>query len=217
MRTRILIVDDHDVVRRGVVSMLSGRADFEVCGEARSGREAVTAASDLKPDVVIMDIGMRDMNGLDATRQILKDHPAIEILVLSMHDSEQLIRDVFACGARGYLLKSDAGSHLFAAVDAVRQHKPYFTSSIAETILRGFLANGAPEDQGNPAAESLTAREREIVQLVAEGKSSKEISSILNITAKTVETHRSNIMSKLDLHSVPELVRYAIRNHIIEC
>jgi DNA-binding NarL/FixJ family response regulator len=157
------------------------------------------------------------MNGLDATRQILKDNPQVEVLILTMLESEQLVRQVFASGARGYLLKSDAGNELLAAVDTVRQHKPFFTSSIAETMLRHFLESGSADVADAAGLDGLTAREREIVQLVAEGKSSKEISVILHITPKTVETHRSHIMSKLELNSVPDLVRYAIRNHIIEC
>lgn len=217
MKTRILIVDDHDVVRRGVVAMLSDRPELEVCGEARSGRDAIAVAASMKPDLVIMDLRMPDMNGLDATRQILKENPQIEVLILTMLDSEQLVRQVFASGARGYLLKSDAGNELLAAVDTVRQHKPFFTSSIAETMLRHFLDTGSAEAADAAGVDGLTAREREIVQLVAEGKSSKEISVILNISQKTVETHRSHIMNKLELHSVPDLVRYAIRNHIIEC
>jgi DNA-binding NarL/FixJ family response regulator len=216
MKTRILIVDDHDVVRRGVSSLLGGHPGWEVCGEARNGREAIALAAEVKPDVIIMDISMPGMNGLEATRQIVRDNPHAEVLVLSMHDSEQLIRQVLASGARGYLLKSDAGTDLIAAVEAVRRRKRYFSSSVGEAIVRGYLENPtADSDAASP--ETLTAREREIVQLVAEGKSSKEIAGVLHIAAKTVETHRSNIMTKLRLHSLPELVRYAIRNHIIEC
>jgi DNA-binding NarL/FixJ family response regulator len=217
MKTRILVVDDHDVVRRGVISIVSGRPDWVVCGECRSGREAVAAAAELKPDIVIMDVSMRDMNGLDATRQIIKENPKSQILVLTMHDSEDLIRQVFAAGARGYLLKNEASAELGPAIEAIRRGRPYFTATVAEAMLRRYVENPGAQDTRYELDGSLTAREREIVQLVAEGKSSKEIATILNITAKTVETHRANIMNKLELRSIPDLVRYAIRNHIIEC
>jgi DNA-binding NarL/FixJ family response regulator len=217
MKIRILVVDDHDVVRKGVAAMLGGHPGWEVCAEARNGREAVASAARLKPDIVIMDISMPDMNGLEATRQIVGDNPGTEVLVLTMHDSDLLVRQVLASGARGYILKSDAGSDLIDAVEAVSRRKRYFSRSVGDAIVRGYLDHPGPESGGQAAPEPLTAREREIVQLVAEGKSSKEISAILNITAKTVETHRSKIMTKLGIHSLPELVRYAIRNHIIEC
>jgi DNA-binding NarL/FixJ family response regulator len=216
-RTRILVADDHELVRRGVVASIQQfRPDWEVCGEAATGREAVAGIASLKPDIVVMDISMPDMNGLEATRQILKDNPKIEVLILSMHESDQLVREVLASGARGYVLKADAGNDLIAALDALRQHKLYFTSRISEVVLRGYLADAKPGTGDLAPAGQLSPREREILQLVAEGKSNKEMANTLNISVKTVETHRARIMEKLDLHSVSDLVRYAIRNQIVE-
>ncbi len=214
-KTRILIVDDHLVVRKGVGALVEGRPDWEVCGDAATGREAVAAAARLKPDIVVMDISMPEMNGLEATRQILKHSPKTEVLILSMHESEQIVRDVLASGARGYVLKSDAGNDLMAALEALRQHRLFFTSKIAETVLRGYLTSPIHVERGISPGQ-LSPREREIVQLLAEGKSNKEVADILGISVKTVETHRARIMGKLDLHSISDLVRYAIRNNVIE-
>jgi DNA-binding NarL/FixJ family response regulator len=165
-----------------------------------------------------MDISMPDLNGLEATRQILKDRPRTEVLILSMHESEQIVRDVLASGARGYILKSDAGDDLVSALEALQQHKLFFTSNVAEVVLHGYLKGSgterAPETRNSGL---LTSREREIVQLLAEGWSNKEAAATLHISIKTVETHRARIMAKLDLHSISDLVRYAIRNRIIEC
>jgi DNA-binding NarL/FixJ family response regulator len=199
-----------------VGSIQQFRPDWEVCGEASTGREAVARAATLKPDIVVMDISMPDMNGLEATRQILKDCPETEVLILSMHESEQLVREVLASGARGYVLKADAGSDLIAALDSLRQHKLFFTSRISEMVLRGYLADGKPGRGDMEPSGQLSPREREILQLVAEGKAIKEVATTLNISVKTVETHRARIMEKLDLHSVSDLVRYAIRNQIVE-
>ena len=208
-KTRILIADDHQVVRKGVAAILGERPDWEICAEASTGRQAIAAAARLKPDVIVMDIGLPDMNGLDATRHILKENPQTEVLILSMHKSEQLVHEVLSSGARGYILKGDnSAGDLVAAIDALRRHQPFFASSVLDPILRGY--------QAATPSSPLSLREREIVQLVSEGKSNKEISIALGITVKTVETHRAHIMAKLDLHSVPDLVRYALRNHIIE-
>jgi DNA-binding NarL/FixJ family response regulator len=213
---RILIADDHEVVRRGVRALLEARAAWEVVGEAATGREAVEMATRLKPDVAIVDITMPDLNGLEATRRIRKVAPRTEVLILTMHDSEQVVREVLDAGARGYLLKSDAGRDLIAAVEALRQHKPFFTSTVSKMLLRAYVKSTRPADEGAVAWTQLSAREREITQLLAEGKSNKEVATALNISVKTVETHRSNIMRKLDLHSLSDLVRYAVRNRIIE-
>src|SRR5689334_15321790 len=214
-KTRVMIVDDQSVVRKGVAAILEGRPEWEVCGEASNGREAVAAAAKLAPDIVVMDISMPHMNGLDATRQILKEHPQTQILILSMHESDELVRDVLNSGARGYMLKSDAGQDLLRALESLRDHKLSFTSKVAETVLHGFLVGtAAAETQASPAGQ-LSPRQREIVQLLAEGKSNKEVAGVLNISVKTVETHRAQIMHKLGLNSISELVRYAIRNHII--
>ena len=216
-KPRILLVDDHQVVRRGVAGVIGdARPEWEVCGEASTGREAVAAAASLRPDIVVMDISMPDMNGLEATREILKNNPGTEILILSVHESEQMVHDVLSAGARGYMLKQDAGSDLIAALEALRRHKLFFTSRVSELVLSGYLGHGAVEVIADAPFSRLTPREFQIVQLVAESKSNKEIAGILNISVKTVEAHRAHIMEKLGLHSVTELVRYAIRNNIVE-
>jgi len=209
-----LVADDHEVVRRGIRSLLEAEAGWEVCGEAVTGREAIEKATQLIPDVTILDIGMPELNGLDATRHIRKAVPETEVLILTMHESEQVVREVLDAGARGYVLKSDAGRDLVTAVDAVRKHKPFFTSRVAEMVLSGYLTGSTDPPPRRPSR--LTGREREIVQLLAEGKSNKEVATALGISVKTAETHRTNILRKLDLHSISEVVRYAIRNKIIE-
>lgn len=217
-KTRILLVDDHQVVRRGVAGLVrDAYPDWEVCGEASTGREAVAAVASLKPDIVVMDISMPDMNGFEATREILKSNPATEVLILSMHESEQMVHDVLSAGARGYILKQDAGNVLTTALDAVRQHKLYFTSRVSEVVLSGFLRRASTKASAETPSSLLSARELEIVKLVAESKSNKEVAHMLDISVKTVESHRAHIMEKLNLHSVTELVRYAIRNNIVEC
>jgi DNA-binding NarL/FixJ family response regulator len=216
-KTRILLVDDHQVVRRGVAGVIQdARPEWEVCGEASTGREAVAAAASLRPDIVVMDISMPDMNGLEATREILKNNPGTEVLILSVHESEQLVHNVLSAGARGYILKQDAGNDLIGALEAVRQHKLFFTSRVSEVVLSGYLGHAAAEAPADTPFSRLSPRESEIVKLVAESKSNKEVANILNISVKTVESHRAHIMEKLGLHSVTELVRYAIRNNIVE-
>jgi DNA-binding NarL/FixJ family response regulator len=207
---RILIADDHGVVRKGLRALLDTRRGWTVCAEAANGREAIAKAKALKPDVAIVDIGMPGLGGVEATRQIRKASPTTEVLILSAHGSERLVREVLAAGARGYLLKDDANRSLFAAVDALRRHTPYFTPKVAEWVARDRkgLRTKAPRTR-------LTPRQRETIQLLAEGKTNKEVATILNISVKTVETHRANIMLRLDLHSVTDLVHYAIRNEIV--
>jgi DNA-binding NarL/FixJ family response regulator len=214
MSLRILVVDDHAVVRRGVRSLLESHEGWEVCGEATTGRDAVEQSKRLRPDVVVMDLSLPELNGLDATRQILKDAPETEVLVLTMHHSEELARDVLQAGARGYVLKSDADENLIAAVDSLRQHKPFLTSTVTEFMLDDYVRRGDVTDDF--AAAGVTAREREIIQLVAEGRSNKQAASTLNVSVKTIEAHRANIMRKLHLRSVSDLVRYAIRNKIVQ-
>ena len=212
---RILVVDDHEVVRRGVKALIESRPDWRVCGETGDGREAVLKAKELQPDVAVLDVTMPGLNGLDATRQIRNVAPKTEVLVLTMHTSEDLAREVLSAGARGYILKSDAGRDLVNAVESVARHKPFLTSRIAEMVLDSFLQS-APKD-GRPATiGELTDREREVVQLLANGKTNKEVAGRLNISKKTAETHRANIMRKLRLDSLSDLVRYAIRNHLAE-
>jgi DNA-binding NarL/FixJ family response regulator len=214
---RILIADDHDLLRRGLKTLLEFHPGWTVCAEANTGREAVAKAEELKPDIVILDITMPELNGVEAARRILKASPNTEILVLSVHYSDQLIRDILDAGVRGYIVKSDSDRDLITAVEALSNHKPFFTPRATELILTKF---NTPGRSGSPIAEfagdRLTSREREIVQLLSEGRSSKEVASVLSISVKTAETHRANIMRKLEIHSVSELVRYAVRNQIIE-
>lgn len=207
---RILVADDHAMVRQGLRALIEEQAGWTVCGEAVTGREAVAKACELNPDIVVMDFAMPELNGVEATRQIRAALPHTEVLILSMYESEELVREMLAVGARGYVLKSDAGHSLVDALNALAEHRPYFTSKISALVLEGFLNPKARQ------ASPLTPREREIVQLIAEGKSTKEVADKLGISVKTAETHRTNVMSKLDLHSVSELVRYAIRNKIVE-
>ena len=215
MAFRIFIADDHEVVRKGLISLLQAQPDWEVCGEAADGREAVEKASELKPDVVVIDIGMPSLNGLEASRQILKSNPAAKILVLTLHDSDSVVREVLNAGARGFLLKSDAARDLVAAVEALRRDKTYFTSKVAAMVLEGYLKGGVAPGPAQIGRNRLTPREREIVQLLAEGKSTKEVAVALGLSVKTAETHRSNIMRKLQIHSVSDLVLYAVRNNIV--
>jgi DNA-binding NarL/FixJ family response regulator len=210
---RIVIVDDHAVVRRGVRALLESQPGWEVAGEAVTGREAVDLAKRLNPDIVVMDLSLPELNGLDAARQILKDSPRTEVLVLTMHHSEELVRNVLQAGARGYVLKSDADQSLIAAVESLRDHKPFLTPTVTEFVLDDYV-HRAEEDVVNGG--TVTPREREIIQLLAEGKSNKETASALSVSVKTVEAHRANIMRKLRLRSVSDLVRYAIRNKIVQ-
>jgi DNA-binding NarL/FixJ family response regulator len=213
---RILIADDHDVVRTGLRQLLLERRGWEVCGEAKTGREAVALALQTKPDVVVMDIGMPELNGLEAARQIRKSLPNTEIVILSLHLSDELVYEIVQAGVRGYVLKSDANRDLVNAVEALSLHRTFFTAKVSEMMLDGFCNRKPRGGQNGTVRDRLTSRQREIVQLLAEGKSSKEVAVALNISVKTAETHRANIMRKLELHSVSELVRYAVKNQIIE-
>jgi len=209
---RIVVADDHEVVRKGLIAILKQKPEWQVCGEACHGREAIEKAKLLMPDVIIMDVCMPGLNGLEATRQIVKANPATKILILTLHDSDQVIRNVLDAGARGFLLKSDSGCELVAAVDALLRGQTYFTSKVAALVLKGYLRGGTPYTaDDNP----LTPREREVVQLLAEGSSTKEVAVALGLSVKTAETHRSNLMRELQLHSVSELVLYAVRNNIV--
>jgi DNA-binding NarL/FixJ family response regulator len=213
-KLRILIADDHETVRRGIRAVLSSRRGWVVCGEATTGREAVALAAQHRPDIVVTDIIMPGLSGLEATRQIRKMLPRTEVLVLSLHYSDRLVREIVDAGARAYLLKSDASNDLLTAVEALANHRSFFTSDAAKTLVNRFCD---PASTQTPLArKSLSAREREIVQMLAEGESSKEVAVALGITVKTAETHRANIMRKLEIHSVSELVRYAVRNTMIE-
>lgn len=217
MKLRILLADDHEIVRRGLSALLQRHEGWEVCGEAIDGREAVEKAKELKPDVVIVDIGMPNLNGLDATRRLLQLDPSFKVIVLTVTDADQVIREALDAGARGFVLKSDAARDLVSAIEALESKRMFFTPRVNELLLAGFLEKGhAISHSQPPTLPTLTAREREITQLLAEGRSSKEAASFLNLSTKTVETHRSNIMRKLSLHSIRDLVVYAIKNKIIQ-
>ena len=209
---RILVADDHEVVRKGLIAILEQQPEWQVCGEACNGREAVEKAKRLMPDVVVMDDSMPGLNGLEATSQVVKANPATKVLILTLHDSDQIIRRVLDAGARGFLLKSDSACELVAAVDALLRNKTYFTSKVAALVLENQLKGGTPFAAGRGP---LTPREREVVQLLAEGNSTKEAAVALGLSVKTAETHRSNIMRRLQLHSVSSLVLYAVRNKIV--
>jgi DNA-binding NarL/FixJ family response regulator len=213
---RILLADDHDIVRRGLRELLEEQPGWEVCGEAGTGREALEQALRLRPHVVVLDLMMPELNGLEAARHIRKALPATEVLVFTMHDSEELVHEILSTGARGYVLKSDAARHLVSAVEALSRHQPFFSSRVSATVLDGYLSGSARSDARSAPSRTLTDREREVVQLLTEGRSNKEVASILHISVKTVETHRAAIMRKLGVGSIVELVHYAIRNKLIQ-
>jgi DNA-binding NarL/FixJ family response regulator len=215
---RLLIADDHDVVRMGVRMLLEEQSGWEVVGEASDGREAVEKAKLVQPDVTILDLNMPELNGLEAAREILSN-VSTKVLILTMCYSDQLVRQTLEAGARGYLLKTDAGRDLVSAVDALRQNKTFFTFKVAQTLLDGYLGRGPKEAGDNSNGENglrLTTRQNQILQLLVEGKTSRAVGMALNISLKTAETHRANIMRRLHCHSVTDLVRYAVRNHMIE-
>ena len=213
---RVLMADDHAVMRRGIREILEADDEIEVIGEACDGREAIRLAEKLKPNVMILDLGMPELNGLDAIRHMRRELPEIELLAFSMHDSEELIREVFAAGARGYVLKSDSVGYLAEGVKSLFRHKPFFTPRISEAILNSLVTAGGESRTETVSHGPLSTREREILQLLAENKSNKEIASRLTISVRTVETHRRSIMQKLNANSIVELVHYAIRNGIVQ-
>jgi DNA-binding NarL/FixJ family response regulator len=217
MKLRILIADDHEVVRRGLSTLLQTHEGWEICGEAKDGREAVDMARQLKPDVVILDVGMPNLNGLAATRLLSQQNPQQKIIVLTITDSDEVIREALDAGARGFVLKSDAARDLVSAVEALQHNRMFFTARVNDMVLAGFLDKGQTAARGEaPRLPKLTSREHEVVQLLAEGKSSKEVATLLNLSTKTAETHRSNIMRKLGFHSIRDIVVYAIKNNIIQ-
>ena len=208
---RILIIDDHDSVRRGVRTLVETRPYYQVVGEAANGRDAMDLVKQTSADIVILDYSLPELNGLDLSHQLKRAHPRLEILIYTMHDREEIIAQVLHAGVRGFVLKSDTETHLLAALDALSLHRPYFSGAVSETLLDRFL-----ESRPQLSPSSLTHREREIVQLIAEGRINKEIAQLLNISVKTVETHRASAMHKLKLRTTADLVRYAIRNTIIQ-
>src|SRR5580704_8569882 len=216
MKLRILIADDHEVVRRGLCTLLQSHDGWEICGEATDGRVAVEKAKELKPDVVIVDIGMPSLNGLAATRQLVQQDPHCKVIVLTITDSDQVIREALDAGARGFVLKSDAARDLVSAVEALQLNRMFFTPRVNDMVLAGFLDRRKTATNVPPRLPTLTPREREVIQLLAEGKSSKEVACVLDLSTKTAETHRSNIMRKLGFHSIRDLVVYAVKNNIIQ-
>lgn len=209
---RILIADDHAIVRQGLRSLLESHSGWEVCAEATDGLEAVKKVAQFNPDLVALDIGMPQLNGLDAARQILRDHPKMKVLFLTVYDTDHSAKTAIQLGAKGLILKSDAARDLLVAVEAIQRNSTYFTPRIQQTVLESNLRGSRRPIE----KDTLTPRERQVTQLLAEGKSTKDVAAILNLSVKTAETHRSNVMNKLGLHSVTELVLYAVRNNIVQ-
>lgn len=209
MKIKILLVDDHKILRDGICSIVKGYSDMEVIGEAADGNEALRLVEELSPDVVIMDISMPELNGIDATRRIIADHPGIKVIALSMHHDKQFVSEIFKAGASGYLLKDCAFDELEQAVRIVMDGKTYINPQIASLVIETFV--NQPQPSGHKAFSLLTQREREVLQLIAEGHSTKEIASSLKISAKTIESHRRQVMGKLNIRNVAELTKYAIR------
>ena len=208
---RILIVDDHDVIRRGIRMLLETRHNLNVVAEATTGRQAIELARETNPDIAILDYSLPELNGRDLTIELRKILPRLEVLIFTMHEREETVMEVLQAGARGFVLKSDTELHLLAAIDALSVHRPYFSGSISETLLTQFLRSKA-----QPTLTTLTHREREVVQLIAEGKINKQVAQALQISIKTVETHRATAMQKLSLKTTADLVRYAVRNNLVE-
>jgi two-component system response regulator NreC len=211
---RILIADDHEVVREGLRALVQSQQGWEVCGVAKNGKEAVDQAKALQPDIVILDMNMPELTGLEAARRIKRALPKAEMLIFTGRDGEDLVREVFEAGVKSYIRKADAGSHLIDAIKMLAQHKPFFTSKVSEVLFAKFM--DTPASQRAESPDQLTPRERDILGLLAEGKSNKEVANALGLSVRTAETHRANLMRKLNASSLAELVRYAIRNRIIE-
>src|SRR5260370_3791338 len=216
MGVRLLLADDHEIVRKGLRAMLETEPGWEVVAEAADGRHAIQKTKQMKPDVAILDISMPSLNGLEAAHQIVTCAPQTKVLILTVHEADPLIQQVLEAGARGYLLKSDAARDLVAAVDALRRNKTFFTPKVAQIVLEGYLGKNPKQTEPEGGCLRLTGRQREIVQLLAEGKSSKEVAWGMGPKGKKAETHRSNIIRRPDPHSGTALVRYALRNHIID-
>lgn len=213
-KIRILIADDHTLLRNGICALLADQQDMMVVGEASDGREAVRLAGTLKPNVVLMDIAMPLLNGLEATRQIKREYPEISVLVLTMYDHEEYFREMLEAGASGYIIKRAAATELVAAIHSVYNGEAVLSPAITRLLLEDYLSHDAHSEVGDPNA--LSSREREVLQLIAEGRTSREIADILNLSVKTVQSHRTNLMQKLDLHDRGDLIKYAIQKKIIE-
>jgi two-component system response regulator NreC len=213
---RILIADDHEVMRDGTRALIERQPGWEVCGTAATGREAVAQAILLQPNIVIMDMSMPDLNGLDAALQIKRRLPCTEILMFTAHETDELIREVFEAGAKSFIFKSEAYHFLVEAIQSLSEHKPFFTNKVSQVLFADILNRSGATPHAAQTGNRLTAREREIVQLLAEGSSNKDIAGVLGISIRTAETHRASVLRKLSLDSLASLVRYAIRSNIIE-
>jgi two-component system, NarL family, response regulator NreC len=211
---RILLADDHAVMRTGLRLVLERQPDFRVVGEASDGREAVALAQQHKPEVVVMDIGMPNLNGIEAARQVTAALPEVSVVILSMHSDEAYVLRALKAGARAYLLKESAESDLIAAIRAVHNGKAFFSPAVSRMLVEDYIRQ-LQDREIEDSYELLTTREREVLQLIAEGKSNKEIANMLNLSLYTVESHRGNLMEKLNLHTVPELILYAVRKGVI--
>jgi DNA-binding NarL/FixJ family response regulator len=214
-RLKILVADDHEVMRTGVRALIEQEPEWQVCGTATNGQEAVDAARKLKPDVVILDMTMPELDGLEALREIKRALPNTEVVIFSAYHSEEVIEQLFDAGAKSYVQKSDASRHLVAAIKSLAEHKPFFTSEISQILFAKFLSGSAGKKQ-NGQEHTVTSRERDVVRLLAGGNSNKEVANCLGISIRTAETHRATLMRKLGLESLAALVRYAIRNNIID-
>jgi DNA-binding NarL/FixJ family response regulator len=217
---RVFVADDHGVVRHGLRVLLESQPGVQVCGEARTGREAIDYVKKEKPDLLILDLTMPDMNGLEVMRAIRKESSSTDVVILTMHFSEEVARELLRCGALGYVLKSDADTELLAALDHARHHQPFFTSRLGLSMAQNYVRSpgettGSGEDGVLPNA-ALTPRESEVVKLLAEGKSNKEAASTLGVSTRTIESHRNHIMRKLNFASFSELIRFALRTHVVE-
>lgn len=216
MALRLVVADDHDIVRRGLRDLLEEHVGWKVVAEAATGTDAVTKVREFSPDVAILDISMPSLNGLEAARRIIQSGSKTRILILTLHDSDTMIEEMLDAGVRGYVLKSDAARDLFVAVEALQHGKTFFTSKVAEIILNGHLKKSKNPTATEPGASRITPRQREILKLLAEGKANRDVAVALGMSVKTVETHRANILKRLNCHSISDLVRYAVRNKIIE-
>ena len=212
---RVLVADDHEAVLEGVRALLEREAGLEVCGVASNGRDAVTYATKTKPDVVVLDMTMPDLDGISAIRQIKRASPETEVVVYSAHSSEEVIEEAFDAGAKSYIGKAGTSRDLIDAIRSVAEHKPFFTPEISQILFGKFLGADGPKKAGT-SEQKLTPREREVVRLLAQSSSNKEIAAALGISVRTAETHRATLMRKLGIKSLAGLVRYAIRNNIIE-
>jgi DNA-binding NarL/FixJ family response regulator len=211
-RLRIVVADDHEVVRRGIRSLIETRSGWEVCAEASTGTEAIHLVKKLKPDIILLDVSMPDLNGIEVARELRAQCPTTEILILTMHETPSVVGEALAAGARGMVYKSDAGKDLLNAIEAVSRKKAFVSAHVTEMIVK----SGVPRPAELPGLAPLTERELEVLKMLAQGKNVKEIAADLNISPKTVNVHRANIMEKLQLHSLHDLIYFAIRNKIIE-